>query len=141
MRNGKRLNKDYLFEVWLFTLTLTPFYLYMFSFLFPSIERPDNLILMWFMLLLSGAYLAVPTIIINLLVYRFISTTMNSTLLIKFLHVVLSIGLITGTYLILPHDSLLNPGEDIGIYIISFAAGTITASSLLRVCRRNYLYN
>src|SRR5687767_13792123 len=109
MKNGKRLNKDYLFEVWVFTFTLTPIYLFLFSFLFPSIERPDNVIMMWFILVLSGAYLSVPTLIINLLVYRFISTNLNSPLLIKILHVILSIGLISETYLILPYDSLLNP--------------------------------
>ncbi len=141
MKNGKRLNKDYLFEVWVFTLTLTPVYLYVFSFLFPSIERPDNLILMWFILFFTGAYLSVPTLIINLLVYRFLSNRLNLPLLIKFLHVILSIGLISGTYLILPQESLLNPGEQMGIYILSVAAAVITASSLFRVFRRNFNYS
>ena len=141
MKNGKRLNKDYLFEVWVFTLTFTPVYLFLFSFLFPSIEKPDNLILLWFILFFTGAYLSIPTCIVNLLVYRFLSPRLNSPLLIKFLHVMLSIGLISGTYLILPYDSLLNPGGQMGFYIISFAAAVTTASSLFRVFRRNFIYS
>jgi hypothetical protein len=124
-----KTNKKFPLQVWAGSVVLYAFWLMVLSLLSTNLSMVSSDFFFGALLFLfASAYLSIPTFLLYTLVFFSVTLKLRSVVLIKLIQSgVAFLGMVL-TFFLLPENSLLNPGDDLMIYMVGYLLSIIGAS-------------
>jgi ABC-type dipeptide/oligopeptide/nickel transport system permease component len=125
----KKINKRFPFQVWVGSIIFYTIWAIGLSLLATNLSMLSSDFLFGILLMFfASAYVSIPTFLLYLLLFFSFTSRLGSIALIKMVQSIVAILGMLLTFELLPESSLLNPGEDLIIYLAGYAVSICATS-------------
>ena len=122
-------NKKFPLQVWIGSIVLYTVWSIVLSLLSSNLSMVSGDFFFGALLIFfASAYLSIPTFLLYILVFFFVTFKLRSVVLIKLIQSGIAMLGMLLTYLLLPENSLFHPGDDLIIYFTGYLLSIIAAS-------------
>lgn len=126
---NRKINTRFPFQVWVGSVILYTFWIIVLSLFSTNLSMLLGDFLFGILLILiATAYLSIPTFLLYLLFFFYFTSRLRSIALIKVVQSSIAILGMLLTYQLLPENSLLNPGNNIIIFMAGYVLSICAAN-------------